>query len=49
VINLEIRQWSALYSLKKWFKSLVESEGEALLNTYENKQPTDVGVSTLYW
>ena len=26
------KQWSAWYSLKNWFKSLFESEGEALLN-----------------
>ena len=34
--NSNQRQWSAWYSLKNWFKNLFESEGEALLNTYEN-------------
>ena len=37
------RQWSAWYSLKSWFKSLFESEGEALLNTFENNRPPEVG------
>ena len=41
--NNNQRQWSAWYSLKNWFKSLFESEGEALLNTYENNPPPDVG------
>ena len=41
--NSNQRQWSAWYSLKNWFKSLFESEGEALLNTYENNPPPDVG------
>ena len=41
--NNNQRQWSAWYSLKDWFKSLFESEGEALLNTYENNPPPEVG------
>ena len=37
------RQWSAWYSLKSWFKSLFESEAEAVLDTFENNPPPDVG------
>ena len=37
------KQWSAWYSIKSWFKSLFESEGEALLNTYENNPTPEVG------
>ena len=37
------RQWSAWYSLKYWFKSLFESEAEAVLDTFENNPPPDVG------
>ena len=41
--NSNQRQWSAWYSLKNWFKSLFESEGEAVLDTFENNPPPDVG------
>ena len=37
------RQWSAWYSLKYWFNSLFESEAEAVLDTFDNNPPPDVG------
>ena len=41
------RQWSAWYSLKYWFKNLFESEGEAVLNTFDNNPPPDVGFQVI--
>ena len=37
------RQWTVWYSIKDWFTNLFSSEGEALLNTFENNPPPDVG------
>ena len=41
--NSNQRQWSVWYSLKDWFKSLFESEAEAVLDTFDNNPPPDVG------
>ena len=37
------RQWTVWYSIKDWFTNLFASEGEALLDTFENNPPPDVG------
>jgi hypothetical protein len=37
------RQWTVWYSIKDWFTNLFTSEGEALLDTFENNPPPDVG------
>ena len=37
--NSNQRQWSAWYSLKNWFKTLFESEAEAVLDTFDNNPP----------
>ena len=37
------RQWTVWYSIKDWFTNLFASEGETLLDTFENNPPPDVG------
>ena len=37
------KQWTVWYSIKDWFKSLFESEAEAVFDTFENNPPPDVG------
>ena len=39
----EAKQWTVWYSIKDWFKNLFESEAEAVLDTFDNNQPPDVG------
>ena len=40
--NSNQRQWSSDI-LKDWFKGLFESEAEAVLDTFDNNPPPDVG------
>ena len=37
------RQWTVWYSVKDWFDKLFASEAEAVLDTFENNPPPDVG------
>ena len=37
------RQWTVWYSVKDWFAKLFASEAEAVLDTFENNPPPDVG------
>ena len=41
--NSNEKQWTVWYSLKDWFKGLFESEAEAVLDTFDNNPPPDVG------
>ncbi|WP_180369711.1 hypothetical protein [Oenococcus oeni] len=37
------KQWTVWYSIKDWFSNLFVSEAEAVLDTFENNPPPDVG------
>ena len=37
------KQWTVWYSIKDWFTQLFTSEGEAVLDTFDNNPPPDVG------
>jgi hypothetical protein len=37
------KQWTVWYSVKDWFAKLFASEAEAVLDTFENNPPPDVG------
>ena len=41
--NTNEKQWTVWYSIKDWFGKLFESEAEAVLDTFENNPPPDVG------
>ena len=42
--NSNQKQLSVWYSIKDWFKSLFVSEAEAVLDTFDNNHPPDVGL-----
>ena len=37
------KQWTVWYGIKDWFSNLFASEAEAVLDTFENNPPPDVG------
>jgi hypothetical protein len=37
------KQWTVWYGIKDWFSNLFMSEAEAVLDTFENNPPPDVG------